>query len=98
MSVCTLGIEINLLNIAVRHLFHGIEIFVMSRNFNTAFPSARTVIILGTRIIKHTAVDSEVVIMESLVHRAICSTHPYTFFILAENCAATTAQSKTDND
>ena len=91
MGICALGIKINLLNISMRHLLHSIEILIMSRNFNTTFPSARAVIILSTRIIKHTTIDSQVIIMESLIHGAICSTYPYTFFIFAENCATTTA-------
>ena len=82
----------------MRHFLHCIEIGIVCRNLNTAFPTAGTIVVLGSRIIEHATVDSEVVVMETFVHGAVCRTYPYAFFILAENCTSTTAQTETDDD
>ncbi len=76
--------EQHLLNIAVRHILKGIELFVMSGNLDTALPSARTVIIERSRIIERTAVDYHVVIVETLVHWTLGSSHPRAVGLLFE--------------
>src|SRR6187402_128424 len=52
------------------NIFQCVKILVMRWYFDTAFPSGRTVEIQRTRVIKYAAIGGQVIIMESLVHRA----------------------------
>src|SRR5207344_2604773 len=59
-----------LLNLAMGDVLDGIEVRVLRRNFDAAFPARRTVKVQGSRIVEGAAIDGQVIIMEALVKRA----------------------------
>ena len=65
-----------MLHLAVRHVLHGIEVLVLGGNLDTALPTGRTVVITSARVIECTTVDSEVIVVETFVHRSGCGAHP----------------------
>ena len=93
LSVCTWRVEQNLMNIAMRNVLKSVEVLVVGRDFDTALPTYRTVVVLSTWIVECTAIDSQVVVVETFVHRTIGCTFPNTILVLAEHCTATSAES-----
>ncbi len=91
--------EVHLLDVAVRNvLAPGVEVLIGSGNLDTALPTAGTEVVVGAGIVEHTAVDGEVVVVETGIHRTLGGTCPHTVLILAEHGAATTAETEADDD
>ena len=63
-------IVIDLVDRALRHVFHGVEVLVGSRHVDTTAPTAGTVVILATRIGYGSTVDVELIVVETLVLRS----------------------------
>ena len=61
--------EENLLHPAVGNVLEGIEVLVMSRDLDAAFPAGRTVEVQGAGIVECAPVDREMVVVEAFVQR-----------------------------
>ena len=91
--------EVHLLDVAVRNvLAPGVEVLIRSRNLNTTLPTAGTEVVVSARIVEHTAIDSQVVVVEAGIHRTLGGACPHTVLILAEHGTATTAETEADDD
>ena len=76
----------------------SIEVLVGSGNLNTALPTAGAEVVMRTRVVDHTTVDGQVIIVEARSHRAFCRTSPYTVLVLAQHRTATSTQTEADNN
>ena len=88
-AVCTWRWEQHLHYLSMRNILHCIEILVVCRNFDTAFPTYRTIIVIGTRVIHYTTIDCQVIIVETFVHRTFGCTYPNTVLVLMQHGTAT---------
>ena len=71
---------VHLADITMRNILYSIEILVMSRNLDSAAPTACAIVIKAVRIRNRSAVDLKLVIVESLILRSRL-TCPYTVLI-----------------
>ena len=91
--------EVHLLDVAVRNvLAPGVEVLIGGGNLDTALPAAGAEVVVGARIVEHTAVDGQVVVVEARIHRTLSGASPHAVLILAEHGATTTAEAEADND
>ena len=51
-----------------------------------------------TRIVERTSVNSQMIVVETRIHRALSCSYPYTVLILAQHRTATTAKAQADDD
>ena len=96
---CTLRWEQNLLYIAMLD-FRTIlvEILIRSRYLNTTLPTARAEVIVCTRVIECTTVNSQVIIVEAWIHWTLSGSNPNTILIFTQHRTATSAKTKADNN
>ena len=66
----------------------GIEGLVVSGNLDTALPTGRTVVVESSGIIEGTAVDSQVIVVESFVSRSLAGASPVAVSVFVEDGAA----------
>ena len=61
---------VHLADITMRDILYSIEILVMSRNLDSAAPTASAIVIKAVRIRNRSAVDFKLIIVESLILRS----------------------------
>ena len=93
-----LGRVEDLADLAVRNVLHSIEILVVSRNLDAAFPSYRTIIVLCSRIVDHRSVYSHAIVVESFVHRSGSGAGPYAVSVLCQDGASLAAEAEADDN
>ena len=91
--------ESNLLDISMRNVFAiSIEILVGGRNLDTTLPTAAAKVVMCAGVVEYAAIDGQVIVVETRIHRTFCGSYPYTVLVLAQYRTATAAQTETDND
>ena len=75
-GVGALGGEENLLHFAVGNVLEGVEVLIMSRNFDAAFPTSRTVEVQGAGIVEYSPINREMVVVEAFIQRSCRGAHP----------------------
>ena len=96
-AVGALGVEENLLYIAVRDILERIEIAVCRRNLDAAFPAGGAVEVECPRVVEDASVNREVIVVESLVHRSCGGACPESVFALCQHGAALASQAEADH-
>ena len=92
-------IEENLGHLAVRHILYSVEICIVGWNLDSALPTGRAVIVISSRIIEDSTVNSKMIVVETLVHRTCSSSGPYSVFAFDEIGTSTlAAESEADID
>src|SRR3712207_4371139 len=80
------------------HSLVCIEVAVVGRNLYTTLPSCRTKVVVCARIIEHAAINGQMIVVESLVHRAFGGTFPKSIGRLVQHSTATASESETNDD
>ena len=75
----------------------SVEVLILGRNLDTTLPTARTEVVVCTRIVKHATIDSQVIVVETRIHWALGSTSPNTILILAQYGTATATKTQAYN-
>ena len=75
-SLCALRPEQNLLNIAMRHILHCIEVLIVGWNLYTTLPACRTKVVHCSWVVDNAPVYVEVIIVETLILRSLCRSYP----------------------
>src|SRR4051794_9143281 len=81
----------------MRNIFQCIEVLIVSGYFNTALPADGTVKIQRSGVIKFSAVDPDIIIMEPLIHWPFCCTNPGGVCGLSENRPASSPEAQADS-
>ena len=55
---------------AVGNVLEGVEILVLGRDFDAAFPAGRTVEVQGAGIVERSAVNREMVVVKAFIQRS----------------------------
>ena len=76
----------------------GIEFLIGSGNLDAALPTGGAEVVVGAGVVDGGAVDGEVVVVETFVHRAFGGASPDTVLVLVEHGATTAAQTQADDD
>ena len=74
-------IVIHLVDRALRHILHRVEVLVLSRHVNATAPTARTIEIQAVRVGHRGAVDVQLIVVEALVLR-LRRTRPHAVLVL----------------
>jgi hypothetical protein len=74
----------DLFDAAVGNVLQGVEVLVVGGDFDAAFPARRAVEVQGARIIECAAVNSEVIVVKTLVERLLCHSGPDPVITLGE--------------
>ena len=95
---CGLRGENNHLHFAVGNVLEGVEVLVMSGDFNAAFPTSRTVEVQRARIVEYPPINRQMVVVEAFIHRSGCGAHPDAVLAFREGGAPATAQAQAHGD
>jgi hypothetical protein len=95
-GVGALGGEENLLRSAMRNVLEGVEVLILSGNFDAAFPTSRTVKVQGAGIVECPTIDCEMVVVEAFIQRSCCGARPGAILAFREGSAPASAQAHTD--
>ena len=90
--------EVDLHYLSVGNILVSKEVLVGCGDFDTTLPTYRTIVVLGSWVVDNTAIDGQVIIVETWIHRAIGSTCPHAILILVEHSAARATKTQTHND
>ena len=63
--------EINLYHLTVWNILVSEEVLVGRGDFYSALPTDRAIVVLCTWVVDQTAIDSQVIIVETWIHRAV---------------------------
>ena len=61
----------------------SIEVLISGRNLDTALPTAAAEVVMRTGVVEYATVDSQVIVVETRIHRTFGSTSPHTVLVLA---------------
>ena len=94
--VQTLGIEPYLCQRSMRDIrAQGIEVLVGRWYLYATLPTASTKEIMCAGVVKHAAVNGNMVIVKARIHRSVCRSYPHAILILAQHGTTAATQSKT---
>src|SRR6185369_9659470 len=82
----------------MRNVLQPIEVGVVGRDFDTAFPAYRSVEILRARIVEGAAVDVQMIIMEAFIQRAFRGAGPHAVGAFGQHGAAASTEPEADLD
>ena len=76
----------------------GIEVLINGGNLDATLPTARAEEVMSARIVNHTTVDGQMIIVEARIHRTFCRSYPYTILVLAQHGTATATKTQADDN
>src|SRR5690606_2268657 len=71
------------------------KILIMGRDFNSAFPTYRAVIVFGTGIIEFPTINIHIIVVKSLIHGAFCGSNPVAVILLYQTCSSSASKAET---